>query len=78
MKIRQGDVAGALSIYRIRYYRDTARLAPASVDPLVAIALAERSRGRESAARKALGKALKLKPGNAEVRALLGSQPPRS
>ena len=60
------------------YYRNAARLAPASVDPLVGIAKAERSRGGESAARKALEKALKLEPDNAVLRALLAAPAPRS
>jgi len=40
--------------------------------------VAEQSRGRESAARKALEKALSLEPGNADNRALLAALPPRS
>ena len=68
LALSEQNVKGAL-----RNYREAARLAPASVDPLVAIARGERARGRETAARKALEKALRLEPGNADVRALLAA-----
>ena len=67
LELGEGRVSAAM-----RRFREAARLAPNSIDPLVAVARGERARGREKAARKALKRALMLEPGSAEVRALLG------
>jgi tetratricopeptide (TPR) repeat protein len=65
-----GDAKGA-----IRDYREAASLDPALADPWLAIARAERGRGRADASRKAARKALKRDPANEEARRLAEAGP---
>lgn len=60
--LREGDTRAAL-----RNYRDAAGLDPKLAAPWIAIARVELGRGRPAAARKAVEKALKREPENAEA-----------
>lgn len=70
LELREGNVKGA-----IRNYREAASLDPKLADPWLAIARAERSRGRADASRKAAKKALAREPGNPEALRLAEAAP---
>lgn len=70
LEMRGGNVKRAF-----RNYRDAAGLDPKLADPWLAIARAERARGRSAASRKAAKKALAREPGNPEALRLAQAAP---
>ncbi len=75
----QGDLemAGGSLKSALAAYRRAHREAPELVEPLLGIARVQMARGSRDAARRALRKAERLRPGDAQVRALLdGLQAP--
>lgn len=69
----QGDLelAGGNAKGALRAFRRAHRRSPTLVEPLIGIARAERMLGNVAAARRALRKAAKLRPEDAQVRSLL-------
>jgi Flp pilus assembly protein TadD len=69
----QGDLelAGGNSKEALRAYRRAHRENPKLVEPLLGIARTEKALGNDAAARRALRKAEKLRPDDAQVRSLL-------
>ncbi len=74
LSVVQGDLelAGGSPKAALRAYRRANRESPQLVEALIGIARAERALGNEGAARRALQKALKLRPEESEIRSLLG------